>query len=102
MPWFIKTEKFTAQTLTLLPEQRQTYLAAHREWIKALRSAGIKVSSGFLVDAEQRPGGGGLLVLQADSFEAAKRLVEQDPMIVEGLVKWDLQEWIPVCGELIA
>ena len=102
MPWFIKTERFTAQTLTLLPEQRQTYLAAHHEWIKALRSAGVKVSSGFLVDAEQRPGGGGLLVLQADSFEAAKRLVEQDPMIVEGLVKWDLQQWIPVCGELIA
>ena len=102
MPWFIKTEKFTAQTLTLLPEQRQTYLAAHHEWIKVLRSEGVKVSSGFLVDAEQRPGGGGLLVLQADSFEAAKRLVEQDPMIVEGLVKWDLQQWIPVCGELIA
>ena len=102
MPWFIKTEKFTAQTLTLLPEQRQTYLAAHYEWIKVLRSEGVKVSSGFLVDAEQRPGGGGLLVLQADSFEAAKRLVEQDPMIVEGLVKWDLQQWIPVCGELMA
>ena len=102
MPWFIKTERFTAQTLTLSPEQRQTYLAAHHEWIKALRSEGFKVSSGFLVDAEQRPGGGGLLVLQADSFEAAKRLVEQDPMIVEGLVKWDLQQWIPVCGELMA
>ena len=102
MPWFIKTEKFTAQTLTLLPEQRQTYLAAHHECIKVLRSEGVKVSSGFLVDAEQRPGGGGLLVLQADSFEAAKRLVEQDPMIVEGLVKWDLQQWIPVCGELMA
>ena len=102
MPWFIKIERFTAQTLTLLPEQRQIYLAAHREWIKVLRSEGVKVSSGFLVDAEQRPGGGGLLVLQADSFEAAKRLVEQDPMIVEGLVKWDLQQWIPVCGELIA
>ncbi len=101
MPWFIKTEKFTAQTLTLLPEQRQTYLAAHLAWVKALRSSGVKVSSGFLVDAEQRPGGGGLLVLQADSFEAAKRLVEQDPMIVEGLVKWHLQQCIPVCGELI-
>ena len=102
MPWFIKTERFTAQTLTLLPEQRQIYIDAHREWIKALRSEGVKVSSGFLVDAEQRPGGGGLLVLQADSFEAAKRLVEQDPMIVEGLVKWDLQQWIPVCGEIMA
>ena len=102
MPWFIKTERFTAQTLTLLPEQRQIYIDAHREWIKALRSEGVKVSSGFLVDAEQRPGGGGLLVLRADSFEAAKRLIEQDPMIVEGLVKWDLQQWIPVCGELIA
>jgi uncharacterized protein YciI len=85
-----------------LPAQRQAYLAAHRAWVKGLISSGIKVSSGYLVDAEQRPGGGGLFVLKADSFEAARRLVEQDPMIVEGLVDWNLQEWIPVCGELIA
>ena len=102
MPWFVKTERFTTQTLSLLPAQRQAYLAAHRSWVKGLISSGIKVSSGYLVDAEQRPGGGGLFVLKADSFEAARRLVEQDPMIVEGLVDWNLQEWIPVCGELIA
>ncbi|HGY5541273.1 MAG: YciI family protein [Prochlorococcus sp.] len=102
MPWFVKTERFTTQTLSLLPAQRQAYLAAHRAWVKGLISSGIKVSSGYLVDAEQRPGGGGLLILKADSFEAARRLVEQDPMIVEGLVDWNLQEWIPVCGELIA
>ena len=102
MPWFVKTERFTTQTLSRLPAQRQAYLAAHRAWVKGLISSGIKVSSGYLVDAEQRPGGGGLLILKADSFEAARRLVEQDPMIVEGLVDWNLQEWIPVCGELIA
>ncbi|MFL0783206.1 MAG: YciI family protein [Prochlorococcus sp.] len=102
MPWFVKTERFTTQTLSLLPAQRQAYLAAHRAWVKGLISSGIKVSSGYLVDAGQRPGGGGLLILKADSFEAARRLVEQDPMIVEGLVDWNLQEWIPVCGELIA
>lgn len=102
MPWFVKIERFTTQTLSLLPAQRQAYLAAHRAWVKGLISSGIKVSSGYLVDAEQRPGGGGLLILKADYFEAARRLVEQDPMIVEGLVDWNLQEWIPVCGELIA
>ena len=42
------------------------------------------------------PGGGGLLIIEADSFKVAKSIIEKDPMILNGLVKWKLQEWIPI------
>ena len=93
---FIKTEQFTQETLSLPPEQRHHYLAAHQSWVNALRASGENLSSGYLIDQAQKPGGGGLLILQASSFEDAKRLVEQDPMIKNKLVHWQLQEWIPI------
>ena len=55
--------------------------------------------SGFLVDDQRRPGGGGMLIFQASSYDDALAWVRQDPMIVEGLVAWQLQEWIPVIGD---
>ena len=51
------------------------------------------------MDDQRRPGGGGLLIFQASSYADALDLVSQDPMIVAGLVVWQLQEWIPVTGD---
>ena len=48
---------------------------------------------------QRRPGGGGMLIFQASSYADALAWVRQDPMIVEGLVAWQLQEWIPVSGD---
>ena len=45
-------------------------------------------------------GGGGVLILEAKSFKEAQYIVEQDPMIINRLVNWELHEWIPVSGEL--
>ena len=101
MPWFIKTERFTKEANALLAKQRQEYIKQHHSWIIELHASGIKVSSGYLVDKEGKPGGGGLLIIEADSFEQAKYLVEQDPMIVANLVTWKVQEWIPVYGALL-
>jgi uncharacterized protein YciI len=95
MAWFIKTETFR------LPHERMApHLAAHRQWVQALRSEGVEISSGYLVDGEGRPGGGGLLVLQAPDHAAAEALVRQDPMIASGGVDWQLQGWIPSVGDL--
>ena len=102
MSLFIKTEQFTQKTLSLLPEERQAYLAEHKCWVEELNSAGKKLSSGYLVNKEKCPGGGGLLVIEATCFEEAKFLVAQDPMIKNNLVTWELQEWIPVVGKLLS
>ena len=101
MPWFIKTERFTEKTLKLRPEVRKKYLSEHQKWVVNLDDLGIVLSSGFLVNENQKAGGGGLLIIKANSFEIAKELVEQDPMIRAGLVDWKLEEWIPVHGNIL-
>ncbi len=93
MPWYIKTEKFKLATEKLQPNQRRKYLDMHHEWVAKLQLSGVKVSSGYLVDENQNPGGGGLLILEAASFKKAKELVKEDPMITFGLVNWHLEEW---------
>ncbi len=98
MPCFIKIEAFKKSTFALSEQQREVYLSAHRSWVKELIASGVKVSSGYLKDAQQRPGGGGLLIIEADSFLQAKRIIEKDPMILASLVTWNLHEWKQVSG----
>ena len=101
MPWFIKTEQFTSETKKLLPKMRRKYLEQHYSWVCKLNDSGITISSGYLVDKDHSPGGGGLLIIKADSYKIAKSIIEKDPMIISGLVTWNLQEWVPILGEPI-
>ncbi len=96
MPWFIKTEKFTASTEQLTPIKRALYIDKHRLWVSKVRSLGIKIFSGYLVNENHRPGGGGLLIFEEISFQKAKDLVLEDPMIKAGIVEWELNEWVPL------
>ena len=57
MPWFVKTERFLRPYVEMKP-----HLEAHRRWLEQLRGQGQVLSSGYLVDGEGRPGGGGLLL----------------------------------------
>ena len=99
MPWFVKHETFTAETAALPIEQRRPHLEAHRGWVEKESAAGRRIRSGFLVDGQQRPGGGGLLIFEAASYAEALAWVQGDPMIQAALVSWTLQEWIPVSGD---
>ncbi|MGC6483611.1 MAG: YciI family protein [Synechococcus sp.] len=102
MPWFVKQETFTAAMTTLPPEQRRRHCHDHRLWVEAQRHAGLRIASGFLVDGDHQPGGGGLLVFEASSYAAAEQFIQQDPMIARGLVAWSLHAWKPVSGDLRA
>jgi len=99
VPWFIKHETFNAETAALPLDQRRPHLEAHRAWVEQESAAGRRIRSGFLVDGQQRPGGGGLLIFEAASYAEALAWVQQDPMIQAALVSWTLQEWIPVSGD---
>ncbi len=101
MPVFIKTERFTEKTKVLLPEQKNQYLTQHKKWVQSLKNSGHNLSSGYLADEQGRSGGGGFLVLEAKNFETAKHIILTDPMIINNLVVWELQEWIPVSGSLL-
>ena len=100
MPWYIKTEKFNSKAINISAEKRRQFLKEHRSWVISLRESGVKVSSGYLINEHRSPGGGGLLFLQAKSYNDAHNLIKKDPMIVADLVNWKLQEWIPVEGDL--
>jgi uncharacterized protein YciI len=95
MAWFVKTETFRVPA----PEVRP-HLEAHRRWVAELRRQGVRISSGYLVDGEGRPGGGGLLLLEAADHASAERLIRQDPMVSSGCVEWKLQGWIGSVGDL--
>ncbi len=100
MQWFIKTEFFTEKTKSLSSEERKIYLKKHLDWTKSLKKKGVKLYSGYLTNKNGVPGGGGLLVFQAKSFELANELIQNDPMIKEGLVEWKLQKWVLISGDL--
>lgn len=95
MPWYIKTERFHAPG-----QDMGQHLAAHRHWVLQQQQQGQAMVSGYLVDDHGQPGGGGLLVLEAETHGAAMALVQQDPMVLSGCVDWRLQGWIPVVGDL--
>ena len=88
MPWFIKTERFLRPYVEMKP-----HLEAHRRWVEKLRAEGAVLSSGYLVDEDGQPGGGGLMLLQAASYCVAEALVRQDPMVRSGGVQWTLHQW---------
>jgi len=95
--WFVKTETFTAAAAALPVEQRRPTLEAHRHWVVQEAESGRRLRSGYLVDGNRKPGGGGLLMFEASCYAEALAWVQNDPMIRAGLVDWQVQEWILVC-----
>ena len=95
MPWFVKQETFLRPYAAMKP-----HLEAHHRWVEELRRTGVVISSGYLVDGEGRPGGGGLLLLEALGYAEAEELVRCDPMVRSGGVEWRLQQWRPAVGDL--
>ena len=97
MPWFIKRETLRCSGA----EMRQT-IAEHHDWVHRLRAEGVSISSGYLVDGQGTPGGGGLLLLQASDYRSAEALILQDPMVRSGQVDWQLHQWVAAVGQLNA
>ena len=95
MAYFIKTETIKKIYLTEIDFKTKT-IKEHINWVKKLIDQGFNIKSGFLVDEEKRPGSGGLLILECDSFEEAEKIIKNDPMIKSNIVDWDLNEWINI------
>jgi len=98
--WFAKTETFNDAFRALPGAERTLHLQAHKAWVHQQRATGHPMASGFLVDGQQRPGGGGLLLLQAASYGEALAIIQQDPLIAGAWVDWQLHEWIAAAGDL--
>ena len=98
MPIFIKTEKFKDKTLELSNRERRTFLLMHKEWVENISQSGHYIHSGYLINENHEPGGGGLLIIEASDYSTAKKIIKEDPMIKNELVIWELQEWISIKG----
>ena len=93
--WFCKTEQFSKPFPVVKP-----HLEAHKKWVEELRRQGYSITSGYRVDSEGKPGGGGLMFLAAANYEEALSIVQQDPLIVNDCVDWQLNGWIGQVGDV--
>ena len=98
MAIFIKTEKFKKETLGLSVIKRKSFLLMHKKWVKEISQSGHNIYSGYLINENKIPGGGGLMIFEASDYLTAKKMIENDPMIKYKLVIWDLQEWVLADG----
>ena len=93
MPIFIKTELIKKEYL-IQKDIRNAIIKEHIKWIESLKGKGINIKSGFLVDKFNQPGGGGLLMLEMETYKDALEIIKNDPMIKNNIVDWNLNEWI--------
>ena len=98
MPIFIKTEKFKNKTLKLSHDERKKFISMHKEWVEDLSNSGHCIYSGYLINEKKMPGSGGLLIIEAKDYLTAQKILENDPMIKNKLVTWELQEWVIING----
>ena len=95
MPIFIKTEVIKREYL-IQNELRNKIINEHIHWIKNLNKKGIDIKSGFLVNESKKPGAGGLLIIEINSYKEALEIIKNDPMIKNNIVEWKLNEWINI------
>lgn len=107
MHWFVKTEQFCKP----FPEVKP-HLEAHREWVRSLRGEQSDntnqgtttqqqtIVSGYRVDENDRPGGGGLMIFAAKDYESAEKFVRNDPLVANECVDWQLNKWIAETGDI--
>lgn len=76
-------------------ERRAPYREAHLKLIREAHERGDLVLAGAFAD----PVDGAALAFSADSDEAPRRFVENDPYVREGLVTdWRIRQWNLVVG----
>ena len=95
MAFFIKTETIKREYLLNI-ELKKTIINDHITWVKGLKSKGLNIKSGFLIDKDKKPGEGGLLVIECETYQDAETIIKNDPMIKSKIVNWKLNQWIDI------
>ena len=98
MPIFVKTEILKKEFISN-NKLKKKFVNEHILWIKALKQAGVKIKSGFLVNEIKEPGAGGLLTIEVKTYQDALKIIKEDPMIKNKIVNWKLNEWIDISDE---
>jgi len=98
LKWYVKTETFVKSKSFA---EIKPYLKEHKEWVALLRrDSKFPVTSGYRVDDDDKPGGGGLMLFAAHDYNSALKLVQKDPLVANGCVDWQLNRWIAQVGDI--
>jgi len=95
MPLFVKTE-FIKKKYFLNFNLRKLIIQEHIDWVKKLKNKGVHINSGFLINNQKKPGGGGLLTIECENYFEAEKIIKSDPMVKNNIVDWKLHEWIDI------
>ena len=95
MPLFVKTEFIKKKYLSNL-NLRDKIIQEHISWVKKLKTKGVSINSGYLIDYLKKPGGGGLLIIECKNYSLAEKIIKSDPMVINNIVDWKLHEWIDI------
>jgi uncharacterized protein YciI len=68
------------------PAQLNKAISLHREWAKKQLAAGVLVQAGKWGDR------GGMIIVKAESRGEADRVVNQDPLVLAGLITFETAE----------
>ena len=95
MSIFVKTEIIKKKFIRDF-KLKKNFINKHKLWIEQLKKNGVNIKSGFLVNEIKEPGAGGLLIIEAETYKEALKIVKNDPMIKNKVVDWELSEWIDI------
>jgi uncharacterized protein len=82
------------------PARIAEYLPQHLEYMIGLERQGVLFASGPLAEADGKTRGDGLTILRAASADAARKIAQADPFVVNGLRSFELREWTVMEGSL--
>ncbi len=66
----------------------EQHVGAHRQYLKQLDEQGILVISGPFADRR-----GGMVMIRAESEEAARAIADADPLVTSGSDTYELRHW---------
>lgn len=88
MPIFVKIEKGIVDKPTF-----DRFVPDHKLYVRELNNQGHNARTGYWAEY-----GGGMLLFEAKSLEEAQQIIENDPLIKNNCVEYDLHEWVIVEG----
>ncbi|MEM8641259.1 MAG: YciI family protein [Cyanobacteria bacterium P01_G01_bin.54] len=86
MPWFVKIESGIVDKAIF-----DQHVPAHCAYVRSLIEQGHPAQTGYWAER-----GGGMLVFEASSLAEAQQIVENDPLIQNNCVTYELHEWCVV------
>ncbi|MCG9891033.1 MAG: YciI family protein [Thermosynechococcaceae cyanobacterium MS004] len=86
MPWFVKIERGIVDKSTF-----DQFVPAHKAYVESLNTAGHQAKTGYWKESR-----GGMLLFQAQDLAQAQALVQEDPLVLNHCVEYDLHEWVQV------